>query len=44
MALDEDTVRLAKDKNLATVVTLMPAGQPRVTRRRAAGNAAPGGG
>jgi PPOX class probable F420-dependent enzyme len=28
MALDEDTVRLAKGKNLATVVTLMPDGQP----------------
>jgi PPOX class probable F420-dependent enzyme len=28
MALDEDTVRLAKGKNLATVVTLMPGGQP----------------
>jgi PPOX class probable F420-dependent enzyme len=28
MALDEDTVRLAKGKNLATVVTLMPNGQP----------------
>jgi PPOX class probable F420-dependent enzyme len=28
MALDEDTVRLAKGKNLATVVTLMPSGQP----------------
>jgi PPOX class probable F420-dependent enzyme len=26
--LDEDTVRLAKGKNLATVVTLMPDGQP----------------
>jgi len=26
--LDEDTVRLAKGKNLATVVTLMPSGQP----------------
>jgi PPOX class probable F420-dependent enzyme len=26
--LDEDTVRLAKEKNLATVVTLMPGGQP----------------
>jgi len=26
--LDEDTVRLAKGKNLATVVTLMPGGQP----------------
>jgi PPOX class probable F420-dependent enzyme len=26
--LDEDTVRLAKGKNLATVVTLMPNGQP----------------
>ena len=28
MALDEDTVRLAKGKNLASVVTLMPNGQP----------------
>jgi PPOX class probable F420-dependent enzyme len=28
MALDEDTARLAKGKNLATVVTLMPGGQP----------------
>ena len=28
MALDENTVRLAKGKNLATVVTLMPNGQP----------------
>jgi PPOX class probable F420-dependent enzyme len=28
MALDEDTVRLANGKNLATVVTLMPSGQP----------------
>jgi PPOX class probable F420-dependent enzyme len=28
MALDEDTARLAKGKNLATVVTLMPDGQP----------------
>ena len=28
MALDEDTIRLAKGKNLATVVTLMPSGQP----------------
>lgn len=28
MALDEDVVRLAKGKNLATVVTLMPNGQP----------------
>jgi PPOX class probable F420-dependent enzyme len=28
MALDEDVVRLAKGKNLATVVTLMPSGQP----------------
>jgi hypothetical protein len=27
MPLDEDTVRLAKGKNLATVVTLMPDGQ-----------------
>ena len=26
--LDADTIRLAKDKNLATVVTLMPDGQP----------------
>jgi PPOX class probable F420-dependent enzyme len=28
MPLDEDTVRLAKGRNLATVVTLMPDGQP----------------
>jgi PPOX class probable F420-dependent enzyme len=28
MPLDEDTVRLAKGRNLATVVTLMPNGQP----------------
>jgi PPOX class probable F420-dependent enzyme len=28
MPLDQDTVRLAKGKNLATVVTLMPDGQP----------------
>src|ERR1700691_31321 len=28
MPLDEDTVRLARGKNLATVVTLMPDGQP----------------
>jgi PPOX class probable F420-dependent enzyme len=28
MPLDENTVRLAKEKNLATVVTLMPGGQP----------------
>jgi PPOX class probable F420-dependent enzyme len=28
MPLDEDTVRLARAKNLATVVTLMPDGQP----------------
>ena len=28
MPLDEDVVRLAKSKNLATVVTLMPSGQP----------------
>ena len=28
MALDDDTVRLAKGPNLATVVTLMPDGQP----------------
>jgi PPOX class probable F420-dependent enzyme len=28
MALDEDVARLAKGKNLATVVTLMPDGQP----------------
>jgi PPOX class probable F420-dependent enzyme len=28
MLLDEDTVRLARGKNLATVVTLMPDGQP----------------
>jgi PPOX class probable F420-dependent enzyme len=28
MPLDEDTVRLAQGKNLATVVTLMPNGQP----------------
>jgi PPOX class probable F420-dependent enzyme len=28
MTLDEDTLRLAKGKNLASVVTLMPDGQP----------------
>src|SRR5664279_4814377 len=28
MGLDEDVVRLAKGKNLATVVTLIPDGQP----------------
>jgi PPOX class probable F420-dependent enzyme len=28
MALDEDVVRLAQGKNLASVVTLMPDGQP----------------
>ena len=28
MPLDEDVTRLAKGKNLATVVTLMPNGQP----------------
>ncbi len=28
MALDDDVVRLAKGKNFATVVTLMPDGQP----------------
>jgi PPOX class probable F420-dependent enzyme len=28
MSLDEDAVRLAKGKNYATVVTLMPDGQP----------------
>lgn len=28
MLLDEDTIRLAKAANLATVVTLMPDGQP----------------
>jgi PPOX class probable F420-dependent enzyme len=28
MALDDDTIRLAKGANLATVVTLMPDGQP----------------
>ena len=28
MPLDEDVTRLAKEKNLATVVTLMPDGQP----------------
>ena len=28
MPLDEDVVRLAKGRNLATVVTLMPDGQP----------------
>jgi PPOX class probable F420-dependent enzyme len=28
MPLDDDVVRLAKGKNLATVVTLMPSGQP----------------
>jgi hypothetical protein len=28
MPLDEDVIRLAKGKNLATVVTLMPSGPP----------------
>ena len=28
MPLDEDVIRLAKGNNLATVVTLMPSGQP----------------
>ena len=28
MSLDEDAIRLAKDKNFATVATLMPDGQP----------------
>jgi PPOX class probable F420-dependent enzyme len=28
MPLDEDVIRLAKGKNLATVATLMPSGQP----------------
>ena len=28
MALDEDVTRLARGANLATVVTLMPNGQP----------------
>jgi PPOX class probable F420-dependent enzyme len=28
MSLDEDVIRLARGKNLATVVTLMPSGQP----------------
>jgi PPOX class probable F420-dependent enzyme len=28
MTLDQDTIRLARGKNLATVVTLMPDGQP----------------
>jgi len=28
MPLDEDVTRLARGKNLATVVTLMPSGQP----------------
>ncbi len=28
MPLDQDTIRLAKAKNLASVVTLMPSGQP----------------
>src|SRR5262249_21027019 len=28
MSLDADAVRLAKGRNLATVVTLMPSGQP----------------
>jgi PPOX class probable F420-dependent enzyme len=28
MPLDEDVIRLAKGKNLASVVTLMPSGQP----------------
>jgi PPOX class probable F420-dependent enzyme len=34
MALDENTVRLAKGKNLATVVTLMPNGQPQALPTR----------
>ena len=33
MGLDEDVVRLAKGKNLATVVTLMPDGQPQALLR-----------
>lgn len=28
MAVDEDTIRLAKGKNPATVVTVMPDGRP----------------
>jgi PPOX class probable F420-dependent enzyme len=33
MALDEDTVRLAKGPNLATIVTLMPDGRPQAMLR-----------
>lgn len=33
MALDEDTIRLAKAANLATVGTLMPDGQPQAQLR-----------
>src|ERR1700751_992853 len=34
MPLDEDVTRLAKGKNLATVVTLMPNGQPQAQLTR----------
>jgi PPOX class probable F420-dependent enzyme len=33
MELDQDTVRLAQGKNLATIVTLMPDGQPQAQLR-----------
>lgn len=33
MQLDEDAIRLAQGKNLATVVTLMPDGQPQAQLR-----------
>jgi PPOX class probable F420-dependent enzyme len=33
MALDDDVVRLAKGANLATIVTLMPSGQPQAQLR-----------
>jgi PPOX class probable F420-dependent enzyme len=33
MPLDEDTVRLARGANLATIVTLMPDGQPQAQLR-----------
>jgi PPOX class probable F420-dependent enzyme len=33
MTLDDDTVRLAKEANLATIVTLMPDGQPQAQLR-----------
>jgi len=52
MPLDEDVTRLAEGKNLATVVTLMPSGQPQAlltwvdaddehVRRLSAGSATP---